>query len=218
MNDPIADSINNAMVLVVCKGKSKAWPQALNILNTLDIQPNDDDEWHFVVKKDPVSFAKAISIIELLHHTKSLFVYSNGLVVDSYNIKKLVRMGQCYIWSFKADNWKSYCHCIHEYGIFSDNDISIPFGYDDPDEPIDEDKVKIVERAIIPCSMIYDSIKYDLGDKYECPEKILSLIVSSGFDLCPRFNHKEHLEIMPRRILINGKVDTDKGKIDPDWI
>ncbi len=43
MNDPIADSINTPLVLVVRKSRAGAWPQAFNILNTLNIQPNKDN-------------------------------------------------------------------------------------------------------------------------------------------------------------------------------
>ena len=209
MNDPIADSINNPLVLIVRKSRAGAWPQVLNILNTLNIQPNENNEWYFVVEKNPESFAKAISIIELMGRTKSLLIYANGTLVP-YHKPMLIRIGQCYIKSFKVENYKNYCHCIHEYSHHNYmGRVSISVDFDNSGELIDDEEGEIVERAIIPCRSLYGYIKYELGDRYESPEKILAMAVGRGFDLCPRFNHKEHLELLPQRITSDGKVDTD---------
>lgn len=201
--DPIKDSLEQNLVLIISKSRASTWAQAKDILSTIDdVQSykNNTDTYYFIVGRDILKMIKAANLIELLGHTKSIQIYANGMLIKTdWFIRNIL---ECYVKATKFNNYKEYCHVVHEFSNRLEAKMSICNDF--ADDADDAEKRAIINRAIFPCRLLYQRMKYDLGDKYSGNTKIKVAGVENNFYLCPYFNHEDYLETMP--IMPNSEI------------
>ena len=210
--DPIRDSLDNPIVLVIRTSRAASWPQAQAILDTLPEDAPFDDSlkaYYFVVKPNRESFAKAMALVDLLGHTKGLQIFINGGVRKaSWN---LARIGECFLKAAKFDDNRKYCHVIHEYEELRRQNNAIFIQVRLPDSEMSaeevEDKSRVIRRAVVPCRYLYEQVGHKFRDRNLDAVGLTVIAVDSGVDVCPFFNASSFAEIFPKMIGSHGEVE-----------
>jgi hypothetical protein len=194
--DPIKDSLEQNLVLIISKSRASTWVQAKDILLTIDdVQSykQNPDIYYFIVGRDIVRMIKAANLIELLGHTKSIQIYANGMLIKTdWFIKNIL---ECYVKATKFNNYKEYCHVVHEFINNREARMSIRIDFEDDDSH--SGKQTIIHKAIFPCRLLYQRMRYALGENYSGNTKVKVMGVENNFYLCPYFNHEDYLEAVP---------------------
>lgn len=209
--DPINDSLDNPMVLVIRESRANAWPQAKLILDTIaDAAPYSEvlKSYYFIVKAERELFAKAMALIDLLGHTKALQIYINGTVKrNGWQLRQVV---ECFMKATKFDDSRKYCHLIHEhkerqYGGMA---MTIQFNLVEPAESEEErDQSKVIRRTAVPCRLLFSHARYAIDEEGLDANGFAVQAIEEGIDMCPLFDAAGYAEVFPIIIGKDGRVE-----------
>lgn len=200
--DIVKDSESHLVGVSFIKNRSPQYDLAVNKAQAADryteIQEKRDLIHAAVFGKTLESAERALDLIRLVIKWPGSQLFAKGRLIT--NTRDLIRVLECYLESFRCDDYRAHCHVVIKEPGFDDRIAKIfamriqLYDLGKRDAWVDSKIPNYIDlqRYIHPCKIAADSFNIDPDHPSEYKHQVQAHGVSICADICPRFNPADY--------------------------